>query len=292
MQTNGELVPSLSRVQRTLATDISYTISRMRVLERLPGNPIGIGYRWVDETTVALAARLPPFCRVVGLRAGHEAEIEPIVSWYRDRGVKPAFEMVPGHYGEDLGLELARLGFFQSRFHVSLVAAAVPVETETRNGARFNGEVHDGFPLCETHHADHLVIEPVVDAKSMEAYLDAYVSGWEIAVEDRGQFKANVRPWLNQPGWSLYVGRAKGKPAAAATLYLHDGVGYLADAATHPAYRGQGFQSALLRRRISDARASGADLVFSGAPPFSTSHRNMERTGMRVQFFRSLWTPV
>jgi hypothetical protein len=24
----------------------------------------------------------------------------------------------------------------------------------------------------------------------------------------------------------------------------------------------------------------------------STSHRNMERAGMRVQFVRSLWTPV
>jgi hypothetical protein len=78
---------------------------------------------------------------------------------------------------------------------------------------------------------------------------------------------------------------------AAATLYLKDGVGYLADATTGPAFRGRGFQSALPRRRISDAAAAGADAVFSGAAPFSTSHRNRERIRMHVQFVRSLWTP-
>jgi hypothetical protein len=82
-----------------------------------------------------------------------------------------------------------------------------------------------------------------------------------------------------------------GLPAAAATLYLKDGVCYLADATTNPVFRRRGLQSALLRRRISDAAAAGVDTVFSGAAPFSTSHRNMERIGMRVQFVRSLWTP-
>lgn len=264
------MVPSLYHVQRTLAADIAYTISRMKVLERLPGNPIGIDYLWVDETAVALTARLPPFCRVIGLRAGHEAHIEPLVSWYRDHRVRPAFEMVPGHYDARLGRELARLGFYQSRFHVSLIG-------EPAQAAGIDGQI---------------TIDPVIDAGSMEAYLDAYVAGWEIPQAEHAQFKANVRPWLDQPGWSLYVGRANGKPAAAATLYLHDHVGYLADAATDPAFRGQGFQSALLRRRIHDAGTAGADLVFSGAAPFSASHRNMERAGMRVQFVRSLWTPV
>jgi ribosomal protein S18 acetylase RimI-like enzyme len=136
------------------------------------------------------------------------------------------------------------------------------------------------------------VIEQVATADIMEDYLDAYVAGWGIAETDRAQFKANVRSWLGQPGWSLYVARLDGEPAAAATLYLKDGVGYLADAATDPDFRGRGLQSALLRRRISDAAAVGADIVFSGAAPLSTSHRNMERAGMRVQFVRSLWTPV
>jgi ribosomal protein S18 acetylase RimI-like enzyme len=96
-------------------------------------------------------------------------------------------------------------------------------------------------------------------------YLDAYVEGWGIAEKDHAQFKANVRPWLSQPGWSLYVGHANGRPVAAATLYLHDGIGYLADAATHPSFRRRGLQSAPLRRRIRDAGA--AELMsYSVAP--------------------------
>lgn len=270
------MIPSLPRVERTLATDIAYTVSRMRVLENLPGNPIGIGYRWVDETAVALVARLPAFCRIVGLRAGHEAHIAPLVSWYRDRGAAPAFEMIPGHFEESMGRELARLGFYQSGFHVSLIAK--PVLLPTDPGGR------------DRAYQDRLGIERVADAASMEACLDAYVAGWELDTDYGARFKANVKPWLGLPGWSLYVARPGGRPAAAAILYLRDGVGYLADAATDPAFRGRGLQSALLRRRIHDAASAGADLVFSGAPPFSTSHRNMERAGMRVQFMRSLWT--
>src|SRR5580700_48423 len=268
MQTSDAVVPSLDRMQRTLAVDISYTMSRMKVLERLPGNPIGINYRWVDETAVALMSRLPSFSRVVGLRAGHEQHIEALVCWYREHGIKPTFEMVPGHYTASLGRELTRLGFFQSGFHVSLI----------------------GEPARAVRAGDRVAIEQVTTADTMEDYLDAYVAGWEIAEKDQAQFKVNVRPWLNQAGWSLYVGRSNGQPAAAATLYLEDGVGYLADATTNPVFRRQGFQSALLRRRISDAAAAGVDTVFSGAAPFSTSHRNMERVGMRVQYVRSLWT--
>jgi hypothetical protein len=53
-----------------------------------------------------------------------------------------------------------------------------------------------------------------------------------------------------------------------------------------------GLQLALLRRRMRDAAAAGADIVFSGAEPFSSSHRNMERAGLRLQFMRAKWTPA
>jgi GNAT superfamily N-acetyltransferase len=277
MRTSDALIPSLDLVQRTLAVDISYTISRMRVLERIPGNPIGIGYRWIDETAVALMSRLPSFCRVVGIRPVHEHHIEPVVDWYREHGIRPSFEMVPGHYDAKLGRELARLGFFQSGFHVSLIG-----EPSLPNLPSLPGLA--GLAGSE------IEIDRVTSTETMELYLDAYVAGWNIPEQDHAQFKANVRPWLNQAGWSLYLAKLNGQPAAAATLYVKEGVGYLADATTNPGFRRRGLQSALLRQRIRDASAAGADIVLSGAAPFSTSHRNMERAGMRVQFVRSLWT--
>jgi GNAT superfamily N-acetyltransferase len=264
------LIPSVDAVRRTLAADISYTMSRMKVLERIPGNPIGIAYRWFDEGAVALMARLPSFCRVVGLRPGHTHHIEPLARWYAEHDIKPTFELVPGQYDMSLGRELARLGFYQSGFHASLI----------------------GEPGADGHADGDVAIEQVATATALEDYLDAYVAGWGIPEKDHAQFKSNVRPWLEQPGWSLYLARANGRSAAAATLYVRDGVGYLADSATDPSFRRRGLHAALLRRRLRDAHVSGADLVFSGAEPFSSSHRNMERVGMRLQFTRTKWTLV
>src|SRR5262249_22300419 len=120
-------------------------------------------------------------------------------------------------------------------------------------------------------------------------FLAAHVAGWGLPEKDHPQFKANVRPWLDQPGWSLYLARVDGRPAATATVFVQGDTAYCADAATDPAFRRRGLHSALLRRRIMDARAAGVDLVTSGAAFLSDSYRNMERIGMRLMFMRAVW---
>jgi GNAT superfamily N-acetyltransferase len=265
------MTPSLDRIRRTIDAENAYTLSRMQVLERIPGNPIGIAYRQVDDGVVARMARhlpVPHFNSIVGLRASHEHHVAPLVAWYRDNDVKGRFEIVPGDYDADLGRELARLGYYQSGFHASLVCA----------------------PDLAGANASGIAVEPVTNADLMEDYLSAYVAGWGFS--DPPQFKANVRPWLHEPGWSLYVARVDGRPAAAATLYIRDKVGYCADATTDPAFRGRGLHGALLTTRIRAAKAAGVDFVCSGAEFLSPSHRNMERVGMRIQFVRAIWTAL
>jgi hypothetical protein len=51
-------------------------------------------------------------------------------------------------------------------------------------------------------------------------------------------------------------------------------------------------QAALLARRIAEARKAGADIVCSGAAYLSTSHRNMERAGLRILFNSATWTEL
>jgi ribosomal protein S18 acetylase RimI-like enzyme len=262
------LLPSLDRIRQTVATETAYTLSRLQLLERLPGNPVGVAYRHLDEGVVAMMARnlpVPGLNAVTGLRGGHERHIAPLVEWYQAAGVHPQFELVPGDYDGELGRELSRLGYFQADFHTSLVRDPTPLPTA----------------------ADDSVVERVVTAEQLDAFLDAYIAGWQIP--DGDGFKANVRAWLEEPGWQLYLARVDGRPAAAGILYLRDGVGYCADAATDPARRRRGLQSALLRRRIADAHTAGVTFVCSGADYLSTSHRAMERVGMRVQFVRALW---
>jgi hypothetical protein len=264
------MTPSLERIRRTVRTELSYTVSRLQVLERIADNPVGVAFRRIDDDAVALMAEylpVPDFNSVVGLRSGHEHHIAPLAQWYREHDVDGRFEVVPGLCDEGVTRELARLGYFHSGFHASLISGG-------------------DLPMPATD----IVIEPVANDDLMEKFLDAHAAGWGIPEPE--EFKANVRPWRHQPGWSLYVAFVDGHPAAAATLYLRDGVGYCADAATDPPFRGRGLHAALLRRRHRDARAAGAEFVCAGAKFLSASHRNMERIGMRIQFIRAIWTAL
>ncbi|HET6926819.1 MAG TPA: hypothetical protein VFI48_08205, partial [Hyphomicrobiaceae bacterium] len=191
-------IPSLRMVRRTVECEIAYTVSRMRVLEQLPGNPVGITIRPLEGGAAALMARHLPvanFNSVVGLRAGNELEIEALTGWYGAEGVKPRFEIVPGYYDGALGRELARLGYYQSGFHTSLVCEPQPDPAPTPAG---------------------IAIERIADAAGLDVFLSTHAAGWQIA--DEAGFKANVRGWLRQPGWSLYLARLHGTPAATAIL--------------------------------------------------------------------------
>jgi hypothetical protein len=130
----------------------------------------------------------------------------------------------------------------------------------------------------------------VTDRATLEDFLDAYIAGRSLP--DGEGFKRNVRPWFDEPGWFLFLARVGGRPASAAILYLRDGFGYLADATTDPACRARGLHAALLAHRLRHAAAQGADYVCAGAAFLSTSHRNMVRAGMTLQFVRALWTAL
>lgn len=264
-------VPSAELIRRTVETEVAYTLSRMRVLERLPGNPIGIAHRRVGQSGWALMAPhlpVPSFNAVIGLRAGDEGEIEAILQWYRDRDARPQIEIVPGWEDDALLRALARLGLYQSGFHTAMIARP-----------------QDAAPPDPA-----IDVVRVTDRTLLEDFLTAYIAGR--AIPDGEQFRHNVRPWIDQEGWSLFLGRADGMPAAAAVLYLREGFGYLADAATDPKFRRRGLQTALLAHRLRYAGARGASYVSSGATFLSSSHRNMVRAGMTLQFVRALWTAL
>jgi hypothetical protein len=262
--------PSLELVHRVNAASIAYTVARLGVLQRIPGNPIGVAIRSFDDGA-ALAARdlpVPFFNAVVGLGAGQADLVAPLTQWLRDHGAKPRFEIAAGDDDSAIARELTRLGLFQSGFHAALI----------------------GEPDASAAQPEGVAIEHVASAAGMEDFLAAYALGWDIPETAREQFKANVRAWPEQPGWSLYVARVEGEPAASAILFIHEGVGYFADSATGPAFRGRGLHAALLARRWRDASLAGVDCVCSGAAFLSTSHRNMERAGMRLLFLRAIWT--
>ena len=159
------------------------------------------------------------------------------------------FEITSGDNDPKLGRELARFGFFQSGCHAALIGEP---------------DLHISAPR-------DIAVETVTSAEQMEEFLAAYIVGWGIPQTAHDQFKRNVRPWLDQPGWSLYLARAEGQAAATATLFIRGGVGYLADSATDPAFRNRGLHSALVRHarrtRVRQVLISFvAERIFSHEP--------------------------
>jgi hypothetical protein len=198
-----KLLPSPDLIDRVVAVANAYSVSRIKVLQSLPGNPVGIEARELGDNAIALMARHfpnPNFNRVAGLKRDQIGEIEPLVRWYRDNGVAARFEILPRERDGELGRELSRLGLYPSAFHTTLVRDVTAPTKES-----------------------NVTVEQVTDAATLDAFLDAYIAGWKIS--DGPGFKRNVSAgWLNRPGWSLFFARVDGKPAAEGILYVKGGV--------------------------------------------------------------------
>ena len=253
--------------RRLMRVGIAYTIARMKVIEARSGQPVEV--RRFGDAAALMARQVPSphFNAVVGLREGQENLVGELDDWYRANDIKGRFVTAPGDLSPELGRALAQRGYAQTDFDTVLYA---PPPTAL---------VEAAFDIIR-------VDSPGV----MEEFLDALLSGWGVPREHHEGAKGNMRGWLDVPDWRLYVVRIDGRPAAAAKLFLLDGVGYFADAATHPDFRGRGLQTALLRHRAQVAAESGVELIYSQAAFGSVSHRNMERIGLRVLCTRSIWT--
>jgi hypothetical protein len=88
-------LPSMALIHRVVDVALAYTLERMAVLERIPGNPIGIGYRRVAFAIALMARYLPSpgFNSVVGLRKGEAEHIQAdsaTTPCFRNRGLHAA----------------------------------------------------------------------------------------------------------------------------------------------------------------------------------------------------------
>jgi GNAT superfamily N-acetyltransferase len=102
--------------------------------------------------------------------------------------------------------------------------------------------------------------------------------------------RAGIVATVGQAGWYYYLALADGQAVAGAAMFS-DGVGaWFGLAATLPTHRNVGAQTALLSRRMSDARALGCHWVSAETHPTSAernpSLRNMARAGMQVLYLR------
>lgn len=95
---------------------------------------------------------------------------------------------------------------------------------------------------------------------------------------------------IGEPGWHFYFAVADEQPVAGAAMFIEGNGAWLGLAGTLPEYRNRGAQTALLLRRMQDAKRAGCRWVSAetfpeaGAPNPSLS--NMRRLGWRELYHR------
>jgi GNAT superfamily N-acetyltransferase len=89
-------------------------------------------------------------------------------------------------------------------------------------------------------------------------------------------------------GVRRYLAERDGEFAGGASFRVTDGIAQFAGAATVPAHRRRGVQTALLRARLAAARAAGCDLAIVTTQPGSKSQQNAQRQGFDLLYARAI----
>ena len=89
-------------------------------------------------------------------------------------------------------------------------------------------------------------------------------------------------------GARCYLAWRNGVIAGGASVRMAEGVAHFTGAATMPAHRRQGVQTALLSARLADAAAAGCDIAVVTTAPGSKSQQNVQRQGFDLLYTRAV----
>lgn len=93
---------------------------------------------------------------------------------------------------------------------------------------------------------------------------------------------------LTAAGVMRYVALRDGVIAGGARFRMAEGVAQFTGAATAPAHRRRGVQTALLSARLADAAAAGCDVAVITTQPGSKSQQNAQRRGFDLLYTRAV----
>jgi GNAT superfamily N-acetyltransferase len=231
-------------------------------------NGIEVHKRGGAIVTVAAKLDVLAYNRVVGLGIDgpvEDALIDDIVNTYRRSGAKRFFvQLAPSESNADLAHRLEERGF---RHH--------------NNWMKLQRGV-DASPAVRTD----LRVEKI-GRDAAEAFAQVVVESFE--------WPERSIPWIASPvgrrGWRHYMAYDDATPVATAAMFVEGAHCWIDFAATLPAARGRGAQSALVARRIADCAEAGCKLmIVETAEPTDThpapSFRNMRRFGFEVAYAR------
>lgn len=196
---------------------------------------------------------------VTGVAEGSVEELPDVLETFAAVGAPSPF-LITGHPTAMLADRLHRLGFAPARRR-PLAVIDLPVASAADNG-------DDGG----------LLVREIEAGGELRLFLDVLAAGYAApkAVSDfllAEHSTAGVRRFLAWQG---------NQPVAAGAMSLHRDVAVLVGAATVPAARGLGAQTALLQYRLRMAEAAGCVAATATAAPDSPSTRNLAQAGFTI----------
>jgi ribosomal protein S18 acetylase RimI-like enzyme len=97
-----------------------------------------------------------------------------------------------------------------------------------------------------------------------------------------------VNAMRDMAGVRRYLAERGGEFAGGASFRVTDGIAQFTGAATVPAHRRRGVQTALLRARLAAATEAGGDVAVVTTQPGSKSHQNVQRQGFDLLYTRAI----
>jgi GNAT superfamily N-acetyltransferase len=93
---------------------------------------------------------------------------------------------------------------------------------------------------------------------------------------------------MEKAGVTSYLAFRGGVVAGGGSMRMSEGVAQLTGAATAPAHRRSGVQTALLSVRLADAVRAGCDIAVVTTQPGSKSQQNVQRRGFHLLYTRAI----
>jgi hypothetical protein len=266
MQTHA-LMLDLERVEREAWEDLA------RVMPAELAQGIGLRAESINNAYLFMASRVPQYqfnwLSGAGLNGDDGRSIDEAVKHFREASQHKFFiQIPPGPLAKDC----------EAR------AAAAGLRSHPLAWAKFIRLAEDP-PLVETS----LTVREI-DVAEADVFASTACAGFGMPPS----MEAWLRGVVGLPRWHAYVSFDGNEPAGAAAMYVHGDFAWLGIGATKSHMRKRGGQSALLSRRIADARKFGArhastetGVPQAGQP--APSYANILRAGFSVAYVRPNW---
>jgi GNAT superfamily N-acetyltransferase len=165
-------------------------------------------------------------------------------------------------------------------------------------GLALGGGIVDGLALaCESDTANGVIVTRA-GADQTRPWIETVADGFAHPDQfdgppptesfDRDQIVEVFVASSNVEGMTLYLARRDGAIAGGGSIRISNRLVQLSGAATLPAHRRRGVQSALMRARLLDAAREGCDLAVVTTEPGSKSQKNVQRVGFELLYARAV----